>query len=134
MGHVIRGFILIFALGLPRMLYYIYGAYGVLVLSGVMDRLQSVQIRRLLMGTRQSLDLQLARLRVRIETIEKLSELEEAQSLGKEVDEEEIGKHRAYLEQFTPMKPWFHRFMYQLPALFIYSALPWCNPHSEYLT
>ena len=134
MAHVIRGMILIFALGLPRVFYYVYGGYGVLVLSGVMNRLQSVQFRRYLTGSRPTLDLQLSRLRQRREALLHVQQMEQRQSIGEDVDEAELTKHREFLQQFTHQQSWLWRFVYQLPVMFLYSALPSCHPHSEYLT
>ena len=134
LGHVIRGLILIFALGLPRMFYYFYGIYGVLVLSGAIDRLQSIHFRQYLVGSRLSLDLQLARLRLRRDTLQQVQILESKRKSGEAVDESELQKHRDTMIQFTPQQPWIKRFLYQLPVMLVYSAFPWCHPHSEYLS
>lgn len=134
LGHALRGLIFIFAIGLPKIFYYIYGVYVVLVMSGVMERLQSVQFRQVLAGSRPSLDLQLARLRQRKEALEKVVQLEAAANSNETLDEEELNKQRALLDQFKPNGSWMSRFFYQLPLLFVYSAFPWCHPHPEYLT
>ena len=133
LGHALRGLIFIFAIGLPKIFYYIYGVYVVLVMSGVMERLQSVQFRHLLAGARPSLDLQLARLRQRKEALEKVAQLEAVANSNETVDEE-LSKQRAFLNQFEPTRSWISRFFYQLPLLFVYSAFPWCHPQPEYLT
>ena len=124
-AHLIRGMIFVFALGLPRVFYYVYAGYGLLVLSGLLDELQSVHVRHFITGSRPSLDLQLVRLRQRREFIQKLSET---------LDEEEVLKMRDFLETFKPEKPFHLRFMYQLFLMFFYSALPSCYPHKEFLT
>ena len=133
MAHVIRGVILMIALGMPRTLFYVYGAYSVLVLSGVTDHIQSQEFRRWFSGSRPSLDLQLSRLRQRIESLERLARMEEAALAGSEVDEGELQKERDFIESFKSNKSWTARFAYQLVFMFFYSALPSCNPHAEYL-
>jgi hypothetical protein len=121
------------ALGMPRTLFYVYGAYSVLVLSGVTDHIQSQEFRRWFSGSRPSLDLQLSRLRQRIESLERLARMEEAALAGSEVDEGELQKERDFIESFKSSKSWTARFAYQLVFMFFYSALPSCNPHAEYL-
>ena len=129
-GHLIRGLVLIYALSLPRMFYYVFAGYSLLLMSGLLDHLQQLPLRRLLGGARPSLDLQLTRLRQRQEFIEKLSRLDESP-----MDEEEQRKMHEFLSQFdNPRAPFSHRFVYQLFVMFFYSAFPACHPHSEYLT
>ena len=130
-AHAIRGLVLIFALGLPRVLYYIYGGYCVLVLSGAVERMQSAEFRQLFTGSRPALELQLSRLRSRKECLERLAA---AASRGEPVDEEQSVKDREFLEQFFPRKAWIHRFLYQSVFMFVYTLLPSCHPHADFLT
>lgn len=135
LAHVIRGIILIFALGLPKMFYYLYGVYGVFVLSGALDKLQSTEFRQYLTGARPSLDVQLARLRQRSEMLQKLAEIEKAIEQDEEFDAEEFRRVNEFLSSLEPAPgySWVKRFGYQLFFLFIYSALPACHPHPEYI-
>jgi hypothetical protein len=134
MAHVIRGYILIFALGLPRIFYYLYGIYGVFVLSGLLDKLQSAEFRRLLTGTRPSLDVQLARLRQRQEMFAKLEEIESLIERDEEFDADEYRRVNEFLSSFNPI---VHsgsvRFAYQLFFMFFLTALPSCHPDPEFL-
>jgi len=132
-AHVIRGVILIFALGLPKMFYYLYGVYGVFVLSGALDKLQSTEFRQLLTGARPSLDVQLARLRQRIDMLQKLAQIEQAIEQDEEFDSDEFRRVNEFLSSFQPSPAisWLSRFSYQLFFMFIYSALPACHPHPE---
>jgi hypothetical protein len=135
MAHVLRGFILMFALGMPRMFYYLFGIYGVFVLSGAVDKLQSAEFRQFLTGSRPPLDVQLARLRQRAEMLEKLRQIEHAIEFDEDFDSDELRRINEFLSTFeAPLQPtWTLRFIYQLIFLFIYSALPTCHPHQEYL-
>ena len=132
-SHVIRGLVLMIALGMPRTFFYLYGAYSVLVLSGVTDHIQSTEFRRWFTGARAPLDLQLSRLRLRLESIDRLSRLEAAVSAGEEVDAEDCRIEREFIDSFKSDKSWPARFAYQLAFMFVYSALPSCNPHAEYM-
>ena len=129
-GHLIRGLVLIYALSLPRMFYYVFAGYSLLLLSGLLDNLQRLPFRRFFAGTRPSLELQLSRLRQRQEYLEKL-ELSESMAL----DEDDRKKFTEFLSTFEVHRaPFWHRFVYQLFVMFFYSAFPACHPHSEYLT
>jgi len=129
-GHLIRGLVLIYALSLPRMFYYVFAGYSLLLLSGLLDNLHQIPFRRFLGGARPSLDLQLSRLRQRIDFAEKLRASE-----ASPIDEAEERKMREFLSQFDQHRvPFSHRFVYQLFVMFFYSAFPACHPHSEYLT
>jgi hypothetical protein len=130
MGHLIRGLVLIYALSLPRMFYYVFAGYSLLLLSGLLDNLQRLPFRRLFAGTRPSLELQLSRLRQRQEYIERLRVSE---SMPIDADEKE--KICEFLSKFEDHKtPFWHRVVYQSVVMFFYSAFPACHPHSEYLT
>jgi hypothetical protein len=135
LAHVFRGVILIFALGLPRMFYYLYGVYGVFVLSGALDKLQSAEFRRFMTGSRPSLDLQLARLRQRIEMLDKLEEIERLIERDEPFDSEELRRVNEFLSSFepSPNTSWIFRFNYQLFFMFFYSMLPGCHPNPELL-
>lgn len=129
-GHLIRGLVLIYALSLPRMFYYVFAGYSLLLLSGLLDNLQQLPFRRFVGGARPSLDLQLTRLRQRQEFIEKLRNMEVSP-----VEEDEERKMREFLSQFDQQRvPHSHRFVYQLFVMFFYTVFPACHPHSEYLT
>lgn len=132
-AHVIRGVILIFALGLPKMFYYLYGVYGVFVLSGALEKLQSTEFRQLLTGARPSLDVQLARLRQRIDMLQKLAQIEQAIEQDEDFDSDEFRRVNEFLSSFQPSPAisWLSRFSYQLFFMFVYSALPACHPHPE---
>ena len=132
-AHALRGLILIFALGLPRVFYYIYGGYCILVLSGAVERMQSAEFRALFTGSRASLEIELARLRLRQETLGRLQEMEAAIAREEPVDEEHYVKEQEVLSQFRPEKPWVYRFLYQSIFMFVYTLLPSCHPHREYL-
>ena len=133
LAHVIRGVILIFALGLPRMFYYLYGVYGVFVLSGALEKLQSVEFRRYLTGSRPSLELQLSRLRQRLEMLEKLEEIERLMERDEPFDADDLRRVNEFLATFTPRDEtsWLFRFNYQLFFMFFYSMLPACHPEPE---
>lgn len=133
-AHAFRGLVLIFALGLPRVFYYIYGAYSILVLSGAVDRIRSAEFRALFTGSRPSLDIQLTRLRSRQEGLERLEELERALAREEAVDEEQLAREQEFMAQFNPVRPWGHRFVYQSVVMFFYTLFPSCHPHAEYLT
>lgn len=125
-AHLMRGLIFIFALGMPRVFYYVYGGYALIVLSGILDELQSAQVRQFFTGARPSLDIQLVRLRQRREYLERLKT---------ETDPEEEAKMRDFVATFpTEGRPWGLRFLYQSVFMLFYSALPSCYPHPEYLT
>ena len=133
-AHAFRGLILVFALGLPRVFYYIYGVYSILVLSGAADRIRSAEFRALFTGSRPSLDIQLARLRSRQEGLERLEELQRALARGEVVDEEQLAREQEFMAQFKPARPWVYRFVYQSGVMFLYTLFPSCHPHAEYLT
>jgi hypothetical protein len=135
LAHVIRGVILIFALGMPRMFYYLYGIYGVFVLSGALDKLQSAEFRRFLTGSRPPLELQLTRLRQRLEMLEKLEEIENLIERDEPFDAEELRRINEFLSSFEPSQntSWIFRFNYQLFFMFFYSMVPGCHPHPEFL-
>jgi len=101
--------------------------YALLVLSGLLDKLRTTEFRQYLSGSRPSLDIQLTRLRQRIEYMQKLRTLPH--------EDEEAVRMREFLNQFLVHRvPMLYRFIYQLFFMFFYSALPSCNPHAEYLT
>ena len=134
LAHIIRGLILIFALGLPRLFYYLYGVYAVFVLSGALDKLQSPEFRRLLSGSKPSLDVQLARLRQRMEMLAKLEQIESAMENDEPFDVDEFRRVNEFLQTFEPNeRSWSSRFMYQLLFMFVYSALPACHPDPDFL-
>ena len=127
-AHLVRGLILIFALGMPRIFYYGFGGYAIVVLSGALDYFQSAQFRQYFTGARPTLDIQLARLRQRKEYIEKLSEV------TADDDSEATTKMREFLQTFKEERSYASRFFYQLVVMLFYSALPSCHPHGEFLT
>lgn len=134
LAHIIRGLILIFALGLPRLFYYLYGMYGVFVLSGALEKLQSPEFRRILSGSKPALDVQLARLRQRIEMLTKLEDIELAIENDEPFDVDEFRRINEYLQTFEPnQRSWSSRFTYQLVFMFVYSALPTCHPDPDFL-
>lgn len=129
-GHLIRGLVLIYALSLPRMFYYIFAGYSLLLLTGLFDNLQRLPLRRFLSGARPSLDIQLTRLRQRLEYMQRLQDCESSP-----IEEEELNKMKEFLGSFERSRvPFWRRFIYQLFVMFFYSAFPACHPHSEYLS
>jgi hypothetical protein len=127
LGHLLRGLVLIYALSLPRIFYYMFVGYALLVMSGLFDKLRGTEFRQYWAGSRPSLDLQLTRLRQRMEYIQKLKSCPP--------DDEDAARMREFLAQFNHHRAaYHHRFIYQLVVMFFYSAFPACHPHVEYLT
>lgn len=123
-AHLIRGAIFIYALGMPRVFYYVFGMYAMMTMSGLLDRLTSVEFRRYWTGSRPTLDLQLVRLRQRKQYIDSL----DTSTL------EEYEKMREFLSTFRQERPYYQRFVYQLFVMLFYSALPSCHPHPQFMT
>lgn len=133
-GHLLRWSVLLIALSLPRFFYYLFSGYALLVVTGLLDALKSIQLRHYMSGSRPSLNIQLVRLRERSEALKRLLELREEHRELNEEEEREVRKHEDFLATFVdPQVHYLVRFVYQLVFMFVYSAFPDCYPHSQYL-